>query len=240
MLVFGRRLYGRILHCEPSYVATWFLHVWFIPIIPVGSVVVLEPLDGGNLQIAKTRFNWRSAGVALLRGWSVFLLLHGLLSWAEADPEASALYGPIVSALALAGIVAGFFVVGRVSEETRARHDVYRAVFGYPVDLSLLVECAESLSASLRERLIASGRGTAMNYRATYDPATQWGEMALDPMMTDRDFLVHAMCLARVERGAARGEARDALDALHDRIWARLRSLGPAPIPAWSGPQPQV
>ena len=40
MLVFGMRLYGRTHRCGESYVATWFFHIWFIPRLPLGSVVV--------------------------------------------------------------------------------------------------------------------------------------------------------------------------------------------------------
>lgn len=236
MLVFGRRLYGRILKCDESCVATWFLHVWFVPIIPAGSVLVLAPLPGDQLRVVKTDLNLRSIGVAYLRGWSVFLLLHGLFNIVEADPDGSALYGPAVAAVAVLGIILGFFVLGRTSDETRARHEVYRSVFGYPVDLALLGPSGDAFAAALRERIAVLGRNTAASYRAMLDPVTRWGDIALDPMTTDREFLACAMSLARLERGRATGPARDAFDGLHDQIWARLRALGPAPAPAWQPP----
>lgn len=236
MLVFGNRLYGKLLQCGESYVATWFFHVWFIPLFPLGSAVVLQPLEGNQVQTVKTSLQWRSVGLAYLRGWSVFLLLHGLLNWAENTPDDPSLYGPAVSALAVVLAVVGFFVLGRTDAATRARLELYREVFGYPVDLALLGPAADAVATSVHERLVAFGRTTAMNYRVMYDPATQWGLIALDPSMTDRGFLVHAMALARIERGRAQGEARAALDTLHDQIWARLQGLHAAPAPAWAPP----
>ncbi|MFO0625960.1 MAG: hypothetical protein U0325_10125 [Polyangiales bacterium] len=236
MLVFGNRLYGKLLKCGESYVATWFFHVWFVPLIPLGSVVVLQHLDGNQVQTVKTSLQWRSLGLAYLRGWSVFLLLHGLLNWAEVTPEDPSLYGPVVSAVAVVLLVLGFAVLGRTDDATRARLEVYREVFGFPVDLALLGPAADGVAAAVHERLVSFGRTTAMNYRVMYDPATQWGLIALDPSMTDRAFLVHAMCLARIERARAQGESRAALDTLHDQIWARLQGLHAPAATAWAPP----
>ena len=40
MIVFGQRLYGKMMQCGEAYVATRFFHVWFIPLIPLQSMVV--------------------------------------------------------------------------------------------------------------------------------------------------------------------------------------------------------
>lgn len=240
MLVFGTRLYGKTLRCGESYVATWFFHLWFVPLLPLGSAVVLRPLEGNQVQTIKTSIQWRSLGLAYLRGWSVFLLLHGIFNWVEAVPEDPSLYGPVVSAAALVLLVISFFVLGRTSDETRARLETYGEVFGYPVDLALLGGSADSLAAAIRERIVSFGRTTAMNYRAMYDPATQWGHIAMDPSMVDRGFLVHALCLARIERARVTGAARAELDALHERIWSKLRGLHAAPALPWQQPPAQV
>ena len=47
-----------------------------------------------------------------------------------------------------------------------------------------------------------------MNYRATYDPATQWGTLALDPSMRDVAYLTNALALARIEGSRASGAAK--------------------------------
>lgn len=229
MLIFGKRLYGKVLACGPSHVATWFFHLWFIPLIPLGSVIVLEKLDGDRLRLLPTRLHWASLGLAYFRAWSVFFLLHGLFNLG--DPENGAYYGAAVAIAAVVGIVVSFFVLGRTSADTRARLETYGRVFGHPIDLGLLRAEGDGVRSWLREQLIASGRTIAMTYREMYDPATQWGAIALDPSMTDRNFLACALCLARAERATVAGAERAAFDTLHDRIWERLRALNSASVP---------
>lgn len=231
MIIFGQRLYGKTLQCGEAYVATRFFHLWFIPIIPMGSSIVVRSLEDGQVESIRTPLHLPSIGLALLRGWSVFLLLHGLLNWMEADPV-SPWYGPAVSALAVIGLVLGFFVLGRTSALKRAQLETYALVFGHPVDLALLGDAREHLAALLREQLVTTGRQYAVHYRATYDPATQWAALALDPAMRDRGYLTHALALARVEASRASGAAKAELAQTHDRIWAKLQELGPGAPPA--------
>lgn len=237
MLVFGKRFYGKVLRCRDAYVATQFFHFWFIPLIPLGSVIVLRPLENNQLQTVKTPMHWGSVGLAYLRGWSIFMLLHGLLNWMEPAHVNGAYYGPVVSVLAAVGIVVSFFVLGRTSAATKARFEVYARVFGHPIDLALLGPAGSDVAAWLRSQIVAHDVQLGAHYRAAYDPATQWAEIALDPSMRDPRFLTHALCLARIERTTAQGDARRALDATHDRIWARLCELdatvtAPARTPA--------
>ncbi len=230
MLVFGKRLYGKVLRCGESHVATWFFHLWLVPLIPLGSVIVLRT-EGAATQVLKTRLHLPSLGLAYLRAWSVFFLLHGLLNWAEERPSNGEYYGPVVTLLAAVGVIVGFFVLGRTRADTRARLETYGRVFGHPVDLALLGPEADGVATWLRQQLVASGRKVAVNYRVTYDPETQWGAIALDPSMNDARFLTHALCLARIERSKVKGAERASLDTLHDRIWERLRSLDAARTP---------
>ncbi len=231
MIVFGQRLYGKTLRCGDAYVATRFFHVWFIPLIPMGSSIVLRSLDGGLVESIRTPFHFPSVGLALLRGWSVVLLLHGLLNWMEPDPAAP-YDGPVVSAVALVGLVLGLFVLGRTSKTKRAQLETYAQVFGHPIDLALLGDAREQLANAIREQLVVHGCQYAVHYRATYDPATQWGALALDPAMRDRVYLTQALALARIEASRASGPAKAELTQTHDRIWARMQELGPVAAPA--------
>jgi hypothetical protein len=236
MIVFGQRLYGRMMQCGDAYVATRFFHVWFIPLIPFRSQLVLRSLPGGQIETLPTPFHWPSVGLAVLRGWSVFLLLHGLLNWIETDPVNGRYYGPVVSALAVLGLVLGFFVLGRTSATKRAQLETYARVFGHPVDLGLLGDARDGLAAWLRDQLVATGSQYAIHYRATYDPATQWGALALDPAMRDPAYLTNALALARIEASRARGAARAELAQTHDRVWARLQEVEAAAAPVASAP----
>lgn len=228
MIIFGHRLYGKTLRCGESYVATSFFHLWFVPVLPLGSVVVLRSLPGGHVEEIRTRFHWASAGLAVLRGWSAFLVLHGLFNWMEEAPTNGALYGPVATALGVVGLVLGFLVLGRTSPLKRAQLETYAQVFGHPVDLALIDAARQPLADALRERLVTTGRQYAIHYRATYDPSTQWGALALDPTMRSREFLTDALALARIEWSFAEGAARGELARTHDRIWEKLRESEPA------------
>lgn len=65
LIIWGSRLYGKVDEVPGfGHVATRFAHVWFLPLIPMGSVFVIE--QSGNA--------WRGASVGLsgksvLAGW---------------------------------------------------------------------------------------------------------------------------------------------------------------------------
>ena len=125
-----------------------------------------------------------------------------------------------------------FFVLGRPSATQRAQLETYARVFGHPVDLALLGAARDGLAAWLREQIVTTGQQYAVNYRATYDPATQWGALALDPSMRDVAYLTNALALARIEGSRASGAAKAELAQTHERIWARLQELEAAAAPA--------
>jgi hypothetical protein len=67
IIIWGQKLYGRVDRVPGHfYVATRFFHLWYIPLIPLGSWIVLEGTEAGD--------GWRGAsiGVSLkstLFGW---------------------------------------------------------------------------------------------------------------------------------------------------------------------------
>ncbi len=233
MVIYGRRLYGRRLEHRGSYVATWFFHLWFVPLIPLGSVMVLRELDGSSFETHRIDFNWRSAGLALLRVSPVLMVFHALDGFGDLRPGDPSWPMLLELLCAAALFVVALFVVGRPSADDRARLDAYALVYGYAVDLALLPEAAAiPLADRLRQVLVERGRAVALNYRANYDPATQWGALALDPSMRDPDVVLFAQCLARTLSGRAHGAERAQLDALHDQLHAKRLALTPAPTHA--------
>lgn len=79
MIVFGTRLYGYCDNVEGEFhVATKFFHVWFVPLIPVGSYVVLSE-DGNSWRGVKIGFNLKSLLFAWARAGMVLSLLGGLI-----------------------------------------------------------------------------------------------------------------------------------------------------------------
>ena len=81
IMIFGRHLFGsvdRVPGC--CYVATMFFHIFFLPLIPLGTFIVLEGSETGNFfertfQGPRVRLGLKSVLVGYFRGWvGVFTL----------------------------------------------------------------------------------------------------------------------------------------------------------------------
>jgi hypothetical protein len=74
IFIYGTRLYGKVDEVPGlCHVATRFFHVWFLPLIPVGSYIVVSQGKGG-----KGSFNGRGIGLdvkSTLVAWGRFGLL---------------------------------------------------------------------------------------------------------------------------------------------------------------------
>lgn len=71
MIVFGTRLFGKVDEV-PGYffVATDFFHIWYLPLIPLGSHLVFGEGDEG-WQGVPVRLSLKSVAVAWLRGFAI-------------------------------------------------------------------------------------------------------------------------------------------------------------------------
>jgi hypothetical protein len=69
IVMHGERLYGKVDHVPGLfYVATRFFYLQYIPLIPIGSVLILEGTEkDGNFQGARIPFSVKSMLVAWLR-----------------------------------------------------------------------------------------------------------------------------------------------------------------------------
>jgi hypothetical protein len=88
MIVYGHRLYG---YCDAVpgqfHVATQFVHIWFVPLVPLGSYVVLEGESEGN--------SWRGVKIG-------FSLKSLLFAWGRAGLILSTLGGLVGGVMLLA------------------------------------------------------------------------------------------------------------------------------------------
>jgi hypothetical protein len=67
MIVFGTRPYGKCdVVPELFYVATWFFHVDYLPLIPTGSRLILGH-SGNSYQVVKIPFSFKSLFLAWAR-----------------------------------------------------------------------------------------------------------------------------------------------------------------------------
>jgi hypothetical protein len=85
MIIYGKRLCGRVERVPGVlYVATQFFHLYFIPVAPVESFVVVEGSEGEKgFKGVKTGFNAKSIVLAycktlLFLGGSIMLMIGGI------------------------------------------------------------------------------------------------------------------------------------------------------------------
>ncbi|MBK9030834.1 MAG: hypothetical protein IPL61_05755 [Myxococcales bacterium] len=70
LLVWGTRSYGRVDGFGGQFAATRFFHVWFMPLIPLGSTWVTEDL-GEHARGHAIRLSGKSLAAAYLRTWGL-------------------------------------------------------------------------------------------------------------------------------------------------------------------------
>jgi hypothetical protein len=214
--MFSRRAYGRIEVVGETFVVTQFSCVNFLPIVPHETHLVLARAPNGECTSVRIPLRAASVLAGYLRAWGATgaaVSLFVALSAGDAGERIRAIAVFAVSAFVCA--VAWLFL-GRPSTADRARRDLYRAVTAFPVDPALL---AEETRHELGERLRTElGTRAPALARATYReaPAAAWEEVALDPAVTDEDFLRRAAVLARIESRDAEPSVRERLQRVHD------------------------
>ncbi len=81
MIVFGTRFYGNVDRLPGlCYVVTRFVHIWFVPLIPTASYLVLEGTEsGGNFRGVPISMSGKSVVNAWLRAAVSLGILGGLI-----------------------------------------------------------------------------------------------------------------------------------------------------------------
>lgn len=138
MIIYGTRTYGRVDQIQDlGAVETKFFHVFWVPLIPVGSFFVFdddEGLDDGEKRVRAVPFSFKS----MITGWSRALLalfglsgsVSGIMGLTEGTRDKEVL---LILAL---GAVCWFlfFIVGALAKHCsdQRRHDLL-VVLGYAV-----------------------------------------------------------------------------------------------------------
>lgn len=96
IIFYGTRLYGKVDQIDDTgiHVATKFFHIWFVPLIPLGSTLVIKKTDDGwnGLPVP---FSFKS----LLAAWGRLLCIPGVIVGFGACVDDEALIGvPIIIA----------------------------------------------------------------------------------------------------------------------------------------------
>jgi hypothetical protein len=236
IIVYGTRLYGTVERCGASRVATRFFHIYGMPLVPLGSVLVTEEGEDNTYRGIQLGLNLRSLVAGYARLWlPLAAVVMLIVAWQGSDTysmDEGAASGTVTRAglgiAARAGAIWAWVRLGKLSLEERAQRMVYADFTGIPADVALLGE----LKSSLREKLLQqleqrAPEVAATGYRIGVDAAAGWDRVALEPSVRDRSFVASALTLARIEWALARGPQRAASADLHARLWSKLRELDP-------------
>src|SRR5688572_6535514 len=117
MIVFGARMYGRVDEVPGLfYVATQFFHIYYLPLVPMGSRLVLAS-DSKNPLVMPIAFSFKSLAIAWLRAFMAFLvLLFGCLALVialESHPVRRAGWWPFALAAAAVALVWAYTYFGK-------------------------------------------------------------------------------------------------------------------------------
>lgn len=242
IIVYGTRMYGRIKACGSSFIATRFVHIWYVPLVPIGSVLVFEGDRGVDAP-----FNFKSMLAGYLRVWGPIGVILAIISTVGivedfADEPLAMIVGGAFSLfvvlLLLVGTILAWAVMGKLSDEEKRKRAVYAQHTGYFVDPADLGPARQSF----RERLMATiherARGlAATGYRMTADPTQAWPHIALDPTQNDEVLITAACTLARLDASLAQGPWATQLETLHGQLWQRLVHMNASclrqPVPTY-------
>lgn len=233
LIIWGTRFYGRIRSCGRSFIATRFAHVWFIPLFPVGSQLVLEE-NGSSYRGIPVDINLKSVLAGYLRIWgpigviaSIFMTLEAF-AVPDADPIGVALvagFGGLVTIALIAAVIVAWAVMGKLSDDEKRQRSVYAMHTGYFVDPADMGSARASLRENLLQTVTDRVRGlAAMGYRISADPAQAWPHVAMDPTHNDDALITAAFTLARLESAVANGAWKVQMDQVHQNLWQRIRS----------------
>ncbi|MGC3998136.1 MAG: hypothetical protein QM767_11865 [Anaeromyxobacter sp.] len=144
MIVFGSRLFGKVDHVPGHfYVATRFAHLYFLPLFPTSSWVVLDDgshessLTSSQWQGARLgRIAWRSVAMAWLRaGLMAVSLLAAIFGLGALDDPSLAVSGIALAVMSVAAF-AGSYRLGRADA---ARAQALARELGFPEEMEAQV-----------------------------------------------------------------------------------------------------
>jgi hypothetical protein len=244
VVIWGQRMYGRVDRFAGSHIATRFFHIYWLPLIPLSSWLVLEEHAEGRFTGLQLPLALRSIALAWLRVASIVALcMMGVRALSfPSDLEAIRMLSPrVVNELHLVGhfITNVLFTIGlattcffswrrfgRLSREEKAERVVYSDFTGRFVDVALLGEQRGLIKQRTVEEL---ERHLVKHATAGYREAPQssWREVATRPDQRDVPLLRAALTRSRIECVEARGAARREHELTHGRIFRNLVAAAP-------------
>lgn len=237
IIIYGTRFYGKVKAAGSSFLGTQFLHIYYVPLIPIGTHLILEE-NGGSFKGIKTDFSFKSMLAAYLRIWGPLAVIASIaigvstIDDVSDDTVAMAVAGVFTGVVTLAllvGTVLAWAVLGKLSHDEKKQRAVYALHLGYQVDPADMGEARRSFRDGLLSTIIERSRGmAAMGYRMNADPAVAWPHVALDPTHSDDQLITAAFTLARLDASLSQGAQKFQMEQVHDQLWQRIsRSNAP-------------
>lgn len=238
IIVYGTRFYGKVKAAGSSFLGTQFLHIYYVPLIPLGTHLILEESGGGSYKGIKSDFSLKSMLAAYLRVWGPIAVIAsiaigvGTIEDVSDDAFAMMVTGVFTAVVTLAlivGTILGWAVIGKLSPEEKKQRAVYALHLGYSVDPADMGEARRSFRDGLLSTISERARGmAAMGYRMNADPSVAWPHIALDPTHNDDALITAAFTLARLDASLSQGPQKSQLDQVHSQLWQRIaRSNAP-------------
>jgi len=236
IVVYGTRMYGRIDRCGPTFLGTRFFHIWYVPLIPIGTHLVFAEEDDGFRGVP-TALSGRSVLAAYLRVWgivgtiiAIIALVAGISDAAHTDDLGVMIISVLVygfgAILALTFTLAGFLFIGRLSAEEKQRRAIYAQYTGTHADPADLGDARMGIRQQLMGSFVHRAQGLASNgYRLPADAANPWGNIAADPSVNDPDLVMQALTLARVDESLAQGPHKSQMQILQRALWDKIRHM---------------
>ena len=197
---FGTRAAGKVDQRDGQYAVTRFAHVYFLPLIPTGSIWVTQEGVGHDIKLS-----WKSVIAGYARTWSLVLGALGIL-WG--GPAFIAAIGAVaVGALSLAWRdVQG--------DSAKRKSDLNLLGFGTRCEPKLLTDgIAETLRKECDERwaLLANGQSPG--------DVARFGTDDIDRASAAYAVLrLHALTMPRDKAAEAEADAKRIADGVRDKL----------------------
>lgn len=114
LVIFGSSNYGKTDHLQGLfYVKTRFYHLWWLPLLPVQSILYLD--DGTETTGAEVGFRWKSVATAWLRtiaGFAIIALTINLITGtvlADAAAPGRLMPKEILGSIGFIALMAGLY-----------------------------------------------------------------------------------------------------------------------------------
>jgi hypothetical protein len=232
VIVYGTRFYGKVKACGRSFIGTQFVHLYYVPLIPIGTHLILEEDASGSFKGIKSTFSIKSMLAAYLRVWgpiaciAAFCIGMSAIDDVGDDGLAMAVVGVftgVVVLAMLAGTILGWAVVGKLSTVEKQKRGAYALHMGYHVDPADMGAARHAFRDGLLSTIMERARGLAsMGYRMNADPAVAWPHVALDPTHNDEELITAAFTLSRLDASLSQGPQKFQMEQVHDQLWQRI------------------